>query len=155
MGVGVGPDDLTRPATRQYRGTREGRLAGTWGKGGALAPESLNGLPLTVVAVWVLCAVGWGAVLGGLRGGVHGPARGPSLFAHTITPAGVILTCSLIGFGSLYATIALTAEWWALLLVTGFRPERLLTTGGLGRLAAWAALTVAATYVTVRLVLHV
>ncbi|WUI01617.1 hypothetical protein OHR68_07310 [Spirillospora sp. NBC_00431] len=114
----------------------------------------MNGLPTTVVVVWVLCATGWGAVLGGLRGGVHGPARGPVLFAHAITPAGVVLTCSLIGFGSLYATIALTAEWWALLLVTGFRPEQLLSTGGLGRLAAWAALTAVATYTAVRLVFH-
>ncbi|MFI0480680.1 hypothetical protein [Actinomadura sp. 9N215] len=115
----------------------------------------MNGLPTTVVAVWVLCAAGWGAVLACLRGGVHGPARGPCLFAHTATPAGVILTCSLIGFGSLYATIALTAEWWALLLVTGFRPERLLSGGGLGRLAAWAAVTAAATYAAARLVFHV
>ncbi|WP_147339611.1 hypothetical protein [Actinomadura spongiicola] len=107
------------------------------------------------MAVWVLCAVGWGAVLAGLRGGVHGPARGPSLFAHTITPPGVVLTFSLLGFGSLYATIALAAEWWALLLVTGFRPERLLTTGGLGRLAAWAAVTVTVTWVVARLVFQV
>ncbi|TDD13785.1 hypothetical protein E1287_43115 [Actinomadura sp. KC06] len=120
-----------------------------------MAPESLNGLPTAVVAVWMLCAAGWGVVLVRLRCGVHGPARGPTLFAHTITPAGVVLTCSLIGFGSLYATIALAAEWWALLLVTGFRPERLLSTGGLGRLAAWAALTAAATYVAARLVFQV
>ncbi|TDB77889.1 hypothetical protein E1264_37170 [Actinomadura sp. KC216] len=118
-----------------------------------MAPESLNGLPTAAVAVWVLCAAGWGVVLARLRGGVHGPARGPCLFAHTITPAGVVLTCALIGFGSLYATIALAAEWWALLLVTGFRPERLLSTGGLGRLAAWAAVTAAVTYLMARLVL--
>jgi hypothetical protein len=115
----------------------------------------LYGLPAMVVAVWVLGAAGWGVVLAGLRSGVHGRARGPSLFAHAITPAGVVLTFSLIGFGSLYATIALTAEWWALLLVTGFRPERLLSTGGLGRLAAWAAVTAAVTYLTARLVFHV
>lgn len=109
---------------------------------------------MTVLAVWTLCFAGWGVVLAGLRRGLRGPARGPALFAHTATPAGVILTFSLIGFGSLYATIALTAEWWALLLVTGFRPERLLSTGGLGRLAAWAAVTAAATFAALRLVFH-
>ncbi|GAA4233029.1 hypothetical protein GCM10022254_34470 [Actinomadura meridiana] len=136
-----------------HKGT--GRRTNVRGKDEALAPESLNGLPVVVVTLWVLCAAGWGAVLAGLRNGVHGRARGPSLFAHTITFPGVVLTFSLIGFGSLYATIALTAEWWALLLVTGFRPERLLSTGGLGRLAAWAALTAAVTYATARLVFRV
>ncbi|WP_243722983.1 hypothetical protein [Actinomadura sp. 7K507] len=110
---------------------------------------------MTVLAVWVLCAVGWGAVLAGLRRSVHGPARGPALFAHTATAAGIVLLFSLIGFGSLHATIAVTAEWWALLLVTGFRPERLLATGGLGRLAAWAALTAAATLGATRLVFQI
>ncbi|TYC10371.1 hypothetical protein FXF65_31175 [Actinomadura syzygii] len=120
-----------------------------------MAPESLNGLPVTVLIVWALFAAGWGLVLLRLRGGLHGPDRGPALFAHTVTPPGVVLAFSLVGFGSLYATIALTAEWWALLAVTGFRPERLLSTGGLGRLAAWAAVTAAGTFATVRLVFHV
>jgi hypothetical protein len=114
----------------------------------------MNGLPATVLVVWVLCAAGWGAVLLGLRRGLRGPSRGPALFAHTATPAGVVLLFSLIGFGSLPATIALTAEWWALLAVTGLRPERLLSTGGLGRLAAWAAVAAAATCAATRLVLH-
>ncbi|TDC56147.1 hypothetical protein E1281_08820 [Actinomadura sp. KC345] len=120
-----------------------------------MAPESLNGLPVTVLAVWVLCAIGWGAVLAGLRRGVHGPARGPSLFAHTAAGAGTVLLFSLIGFGSLHATIAVAAEWWALLLVTGFRPERLLSTGGLGRLAAWGAVTAVATLAATRLVFQI
>ncbi|XNL82523.1 hypothetical protein K8Z49_15810 [Actinomadura madurae] len=120
-----------------------------------MAPESLNGLPVTVLVIWALCAAGWGAVLAGLRNGLRGPARAPALFAHTATPAGVVLLFSLIGFGSLHATIALTAEWWALLAVTGFRPERLLSTGGLARLAAWAAVTAAAAYAATRLVFHV
>ncbi|TDE31103.1 hypothetical protein E1289_17275 [Actinomadura sp. 6K520] len=120
-----------------------------------MAPEALNGLPVTVSALWLLCAAGWAAVLVGLRRNVHGPARGPVLFAHTAAPAAVVLLFSLIGFGSLYATIALAAEWWALLLVTGFRPERLLSTGGLGRLAAWATVAGAATLATTRFVFHI
>ncbi|WP_433463301.1 hypothetical protein [Spirillospora sp. CA-128828] len=110
---------------------------------------------MTVLVAWLLCAAGWGVVLAGLRNGLHGPSRGPALFAHTVTPAGVILLFALIGFGSLYATIALAAEWWALLAVTGLRPERLLSTGGLGRLAAWAAVTAAATYAATRFVFQV
>ncbi|GGP94980.1 hypothetical protein GCM10010187_08040 [Actinomadura coerulea] len=113
----------------------------------------MNGLPVTVLVVWVLCAAGWGAVLLALRRGMHGPSRGPALFAHTVTPAGTVLLFSLIGLGSLYATIALAAEWWALLAVTRFRPERLLSTGGLGRLAAWAAVTAAATCAVTRFAL--
>ncbi|XRQ12445.1 hypothetical protein ACN3XK_16595 [Actinomadura welshii] len=110
---------------------------------------------MVVLVLWVLCAAGWGAVLVGLRRGTHGPARGPVLFAHTATAAGAVLLFALIGFGSLYAMIALTAEWWALLLVTGFRPERLLSTGGLGRLAAWATVAGAATLATTRFVFHI
>ncbi|WP_231334195.1 hypothetical protein [Actinomadura graeca] len=113
----------------------------------------MNGLPVTVLAVWVLCVLGWAAVLAGLRRGLRGPSRGPALFAHTLTPAAVVLLFSLVGFGSLYASIALAAEWWALILVTGLRPERLLATGGLGRLAAWAAVTAAATLLAGRLIL--
>ncbi|MEU8303656.1 hypothetical protein AB0C84_08835 [Actinomadura sp. NPDC048955] len=109
---------------------------------------------MTVLVVWVLFAVGWGAVLLALRRGLHGPARGPALFAHVATPAGTVLFFALIGLGSLYATIALTAEWWALLAVTRFRPERLLSTGGLGRLAAWAAAAAAATGAATWLVFH-
>ncbi|WP_243725584.1 hypothetical protein [Actinomadura rubrisoli] len=113
----------------------------------------MSGLPTTVLAVWILCATGWGVILAGLRRGLHGPSRGPALFAHTVTPAAVVLTFSLVGFGSLYAMIALTAEWWALALVTGLRPERLLATGGLRRLAAWGVLTAAATLAAERLIL--
>lgn len=98
-------------------------------------------MPVTVLVIWGLCGIGWGVVLLRLRSGLHGPARGSALFAHTATPVAVVLFFSLIGFGSLYAVVALTAQWWALLAVTGFRPERLLATGGLGRLAAWAAVT--------------
>ncbi|MFA1547630.1 hypothetical protein [Actinomadura chokoriensis] len=100
---------------------------------------------MTVLVIWVLGAVGWGAVLAGLLRGLPRPARGPALFAHVATPAGIVLLFSLIGFGSLHASIALTAEWWALLAVTGLRPERLVATGGPGRLAAWAAGAAAAT----------
>lgn len=90
-----------------------------------------------------------------LRRGLRGPERGPALFAHVATPAGIVLLFSLIGFGSLYGTIALAAQWWALLAVTGLRPERLLATGGLGRLAAWAAVTAAFAYTAAGFVFRV
>lgn len=143
MGLGVG-----HPLIRARRTPNEDTRGGT-----ALAPESMDGLPVTVLVIWIMCALGWGVTLAGLRRGLRGPARGPALFAHTLTPAGIVLTFALAGFGSLYATIALTAEWWALALVTGLRPERLLATGGLGRLAAWALLTAAGTLLAGRLVL--
>jgi hypothetical protein len=108
---------------------------------------------VTVAVIWILCAAGWGVILAGLRRGLHGPDRGPALFAHTVTPAGVVLLFALIGFGSLYGTIALAAEGWSLALVTGFRPARLVAGGGLPRLAAWLLLAAAVTYVTGRLVL--
>ncbi|MFV2173415.1 hypothetical protein ACFHW2_28335 [Actinomadura sp. LOL_016] len=93
------------------------------------------------MALWALCGGGWIAVLAGLRRGVHGPARGPALFAHTLTPAAVVLLCSHLGYGNLHATCWLAAQWWALAAVTGLRPERLVATGGPRRLAAWLALS--------------
>ncbi|CND78613.1 Uncharacterised protein [Mycobacterium tuberculosis] len=149
--MGVGPHDLTGSGRREQFGTRQD----TRGRDTALAPESLNGLPVAVLVIWALCAAGWGAVLVALRRGLAVPARGPALFAHVTTPAGVVLLFSLIGFGSLYGTIALTAEWWALLAVTGFRPERLLAAGGLGRLAAWAAAAAVLAYAAAGFVFRV
>ncbi|WP_329521787.1 hypothetical protein [Spirillospora sp. NBC_01491] len=109
----------------------------------ALGPESLGGIPVALLIIWALGAAGWGAVLAGLRHGLRGRARGSALFAHVLTLAGAVFGCTVLGFGFLYVSIALTAEWWALALVTGFRPERLLDSGGLGRLAVWAVLTTA------------
>ncbi|WP_328601024.1 hypothetical protein [Actinomadura physcomitrii] len=108
---------------------------------------------MTVVVVWILGATGWGVVLAGLRRGLRGRDRGPALFAHTATPAGVVLMFAVLGYGSLYATIALAAEWWSLAVVTGFRPARLVAGGGLRRLAAWLLLTAAVTYAAGRVVL--
>ncbi|MFD0905016.1 hypothetical protein [Actinomadura sediminis] len=105
-----------------------------------------------VVALWALCGAGWVAVLAGLRRGVHGPARGPSLFAHTATPAAVVLLCAHVGHGNLYATIWLAAQWWALAIVTGLRPERLVTSGGPRRLGGWLALTAVLAFAATRTV---
>ncbi|WP_242614533.1 hypothetical protein [Actinomadura roseirufa] len=112
----------------------------------------MNGVPVAVLTVWVLCLTGWGVVLAGIRRGLRGPSRGPALFAHTLTPAGVVLLFTHLGLGSLYGTIAVTAEWWALALVTGLRPERLLDTGGLGRGAAWATAAAGGALLAVRLI---
>ncbi|WP_233617408.1 MULTISPECIES: hypothetical protein [Actinomadura] len=105
-----------------------------------------------MVALWALCGAGWVAVLAGLRRGVHGPARGPSLLAHTATPAAVVLLCAHVGHGSLYATIWLAAQWWALAVATGLRPERLVASGGLRRLAGWLALSAAFAFAATRAV---
>lgn len=149
MGVGVRPDGLAGCGPEHGAAARTSEEHG----GTALAPESIEGIPVTVVVIWILCAAGWGVVLAGLRRGLRGRERGPALFAHTVTPAGVVLTFAVLGYGSLYATIALAAEWWSLAAVTGFRPARLVAGGGLRRLAAWLLVTAAVTYVTGRLVL--
>ncbi|MFI0357960.1 hypothetical protein [Actinomadura sp. 9N407] len=109
-------------------------------------------MPVTILALWLLAATGWGVILAGLR---RGPCGRPALIAHTLTAPGVVLLCAIIGFGSLHGTIALTAEWWSLALVTGFRPERLIRYGTLPRLAAWAALTTAMVLAATHAVFHV
>lgn len=110
-------------------------------------------MPTTVLAVRIAGFAGWAVILAGLRRGLPGRTRGPALFAHAITPASLIFAFMILGFGSLYATIALAAEYWALILVTRLRPERLLDSGGLALLAVWAAVTAAFTLVATHLIL--
>ncbi|GAA2599368.1 hypothetical protein GCM10010411_36180 [Actinomadura fulvescens] len=100
-----------------------------------------------MLAVWIAAAVGWGAVAGGLRRGLSGYPRRIALLAHILTLPAVVLIPSLLGFGFLYLSIAVAAEWWALLVVTRARPERLVLHGDPRRLAAWLALTAAATVI--------
>ncbi|WP_308287122.1 hypothetical protein [Actinomadura parmotrematis] len=107
-------------------------------------------MPAAVLAVWLAVALGWGAVLAGMRRGLHGRARGPALLLHGITPWLLLLGFATLGYGSLYAMIALAAEWWALLLVTRLRPERLLD-GGARLAALWLAIAAAATLLATRL----
>ncbi|GAA2438597.1 hypothetical protein GCM10010191_62270 [Actinomadura vinacea] len=103
-------------------------------------PESFNGVPVAVLVLWLLAAAGWCAVAAGLRRGLSGFVRRTALLAHALTAPGVLLYCSVLGYGSLHGTIALAAEWWALVAVTGLRPERLLRAGSLPRLTAWSLL---------------
>lgn len=108
--------------------------------GSALLPE-LYGIPAALPVLWLLTGAGWTATAVGLYRGLSGFGRRTALIAHVMTPPGAALVCMTWGLGSLFATIALAAEWWALLLATGLRPERLVTSGTLPRLAAWSALT--------------
>ena len=110
----------------------------------ALVPESLYGLPAVVPLVWLVAAGGWIAVAAGLRRGLSGQARRAALIAHVMTAPGVVLVCATPGFGFLYATVALTAEWWALIVATRLRPERLVASGSPSRLAVWSALAAVA-----------
>jgi hypothetical protein len=111
----------------------------------------MNGVPVTILALWLLAASGWGLILGGLR---HGPFGRAAVIAHALTPPGLFVFCALLGFGLLHGTIALTAEWWSLALVTRLRPERLLRYGTLPRLVAWAALTIALALAATRLLVQ-
>ncbi|GLW65458.1 hypothetical protein Arub01_37020 [Actinomadura rubrobrunea] len=103
--------------------------------------------------MWLAAAAGWGVIAVGLRRGLSGTARRAALLAHAMTLPGLVLGASLVGFGSLHATVAVAAEWWALAAVTGLRPERLTQRGALPRLAAWLVLAAAAAAAATALVL--
>jgi hypothetical protein len=103
---------------------------------------------LTLTALWILTGAGWLLVAAGLGREPAETARTAALTAHVLTPFGALLVNSILGYGLLFTTIALTAEWWALLLATSGRPRRLTdpASGGPARLAAWLAVTAALTY---------
>ncbi|WP_433335169.1 hypothetical protein [Spirillospora sp. CA-294931] len=109
-------------------------------------------MPTAVLVLWVLTLAGWATVGAGLRRGLSGYARRLATAAHVGTLPGLILLHTTLGFGSLHCAIAAFAQWWALALVTGFRPERLLVSGGPGRAAAWAAATAALALAATRLI---
>lgn len=97
----------------------------------------------TLDALWLGTALGWALIAARLSVGLTGRARRAALAVHGLTPLAILLGCALIGLGSLYATIVLAAQWWALALVTRLRPERLTDPAGngLGMLAGWLAAT--------------
>jgi hypothetical protein len=98
-----------------------------------------GGLSTTVYGVWIGAAFGWGIVGARLYRGLNGRTRVAGLVTHGVTPVAALLLCSLLGIGFLYATIALAAQWWALTLASGLRPERLVDPGddALALLAVW------------------
>ncbi|GAA2114494.1 hypothetical protein [Actinomadura alba] len=100
--------------------------------------------PAPLAALWCGALGGWAVVAAGLWRGLTGQARRASMFAHSLTLGGFVLCSMLIGYGLLQITIAATAGWWALVAVTGARPQRLIDPEGAGlvRLAAWASLSV-------------
>lgn len=96
-----------------------------------------------VYGLWLGTAFAWALIAARLFRGLPRRARGAALAVHGLTPVATLLTCSLLGFGALYATIALAAEWWALAAVTRLRPERLADPGRdcLALLAGWLVTT--------------
>ncbi|REE95736.1 hypothetical protein [Thermomonospora umbrina] len=97
---------------------------------------------MTLPVLWALTVVGWLVAAAGLARGLTGRARTASLAAHGVTPFGVLLLCSMLGYGSFFAVIAMAAQWWALTLVTLFRPERLADPVGGDTVRPTARLTV-------------
>jgi hypothetical protein len=89
--------------------------------------------------LWWAAVLGWGVVAGGLWRGLRGQARSAAVIAHALSLGGVLLLGTMLGYGLLITVICATSGWWALALVTGLRPERLVDPprGGLLRLAAW------------------
>ncbi|PKK15168.1 hypothetical protein [Thermomonospora sp. CIF 1] len=81
---------------------------------------------MTLTTLGVLAVCGWLLAGLGLRRGLVEAARTPALTAHALTPFGALLVSAVLGFGALFTLIAMTAQWWALLLVTLGRPHRLV-----------------------------
>jgi hypothetical protein len=102
-----------------------------------------------VTALWSAALTGWLLVLAGLWRGLPGRARGACVLAHVLTLGAIVLRSMFFGYGLLDTVIAATAGWWALAVVTGGRPERLLDAeqGRLVRLGVWCALAAAAAVV--------
>lgn len=96
---------------------------------------------MTLTTVWLLAGVGWLLVMIGLARAPADITRTAALTAHTLTPFGVLLISMTLGYGALFALLALVAEWWAVILVTLGRPWRLAdpVRHGTARLAAWLA----------------
>jgi hypothetical protein len=98
-----------------------------------------------VSALWLLALAGWGVVASRLWRGLPARSRGASMSAHVLTLGGIMARSSLLGYGLLDAVVVATAGWWALLVVTRARPERLLDPerGASPLLLAWSAVTAA------------
>lgn len=94
-----------------------------------------------VVLLWAVALAGWLTVTVSLRRGLTGAARDAAVTAHVLTLVLIMLRGTVLGHGLLLMVIPAGAAWWALLLVTGLRAERLLDppAGALGRLGCWLA----------------
>lgn len=110
--------------------------------------------PGLVPTLWIAAGAGWGVIAAGLWRGLSGQTRRAAMLAHVLTPGGIVLRSSLVGYGLLPALITVTAGWWALAAVTGLRPERIIDPADAGaavRLAAWFALGAVVVVVIYRL----
>jgi hypothetical protein len=109
-----------------------------------------------LAALWITAGCGWGVVAAGLWRGLSGHSRRAALIVHVLTPGGIVLRSTLVGYGLLPALITATACWWALAAVTGLRPERLVDPSD-GRIAAllpaWLALASGVGFILYRLLL--
>jgi hypothetical protein len=79
--------------------------------------------------LWWASVLGWGVVAAGLWRGLRGQARTAAVAAHALSLGGVFLLGTMLGYGALITVISATSGWWALALVTGLRPERLVDRG--------------------------
>lgn len=96
-----------------------------------------------LVPLWLAAAGGWFAVAVRLRHGLAGQARTAAQAVHALTLVLVLLGGMVFGYGLLFMVVAATGAWWALLIVTRFRPERLIDppSGALGTLGGWLVLS--------------
>ncbi|MFC4911404.1 hypothetical protein [Actinomadura gamaensis] len=117
-----------------------------------MAAGTFGGAPWPLLAVWIAGALGWGVVLGLLR---RSGVTGTGAFLHAITPVTLVLGFAFAGFGSAYATVFMSVQWWTLLAATGGRLDRLFRGGPSGLVCAvlWLALTLAAAFAATRALL--
>ncbi|MCP2341949.1 hypothetical protein [Actinomadura rupiterrae] len=117
-----------------------------------MAAGTFGGAPWPLLAVWVSGALGWGMVLALLR---RAEVDGTGVFLHAITPLALVLGFAFAGFGSAYATVFMSVQWWTLIIATGGRVDRLFRGGSSSLVCAvlWMALTLAAALAATRAVL--
>lgn len=103
-----------------------------------IAQSTLHGTG-AVVSLWAFVLVGWVAVVVTLRRGLTGDTRDAAVTAHAVTLVLMLLRGTVLGYGLLPMMIVAGSLWWTLLLVSGFRPERLVAppAGARVRLAVW------------------
>ncbi|WP_051468561.1 hypothetical protein [Actinomadura oligospora] len=117
-----------------------------------MAAGTIGGASWPLFTVWIVAAVGWGALLAMLR---RSGADGSAAFLHVITPPTLVLGFAFVGYGSLHATVFMAVQWWTLIAATGGRPERLLRGGpsAVWTAVLWLVLTFAAAYAVTRALL--
>jgi hypothetical protein len=106
-----------------------------------IVPSTVHGNGAAAL-LGVAALAGWVAVLVTLRRGLPGSNGDAAVAGHIVTLVLIMLHGIVLGHGLLPMVTTATGAWWGLLLVTGFRPARIVDSpaglpGALTRLGAW------------------